>query len=209
MWANVASISSFQLILSSCRHNWRRLWEGLLSTLKSLLTMANPRRSGSLESVGSQHREHFVNLERRRDRHMTYTHSERAPFVHSVWTGQHQASHNSHDKEVYNLKKKVDRLRQHLHHKARVREERTLTPSQSSSSEDYRNYRQRSRTPSSESSSRHHDTLQVKGTIARGPRPRQGKVRQMTPWEKRSSRYPVLPFLGILSRPNSPVASIN
>ena len=113
--------------------------------------MANPRRSGSLESVGSQHRDHFVNLERRRDRHMTHTHIERAPFLHSVWTGQHQASHNSRDKEVYNLKKKVDRLRRHLHHKAQVREERTLTPSQSSSSEDYRNYRQRSRTPSSES----------------------------------------------------------
>ena len=58
-------------------------------------------------------------------------------------------------------------------------------------------------------SSCHHNTLQVKGTIARGLGPRRGKVREMTPWEKRSSRYPVHPFLGILSRLNSPVASIN
>ena len=113
--------------------------------------MANPRRSGSLESVGSQHRDHFVNLERRRDRHTTHTHSERAPSVHSMGTGQHQASHNSRDKEVYNLKKKVEQLCRHLHHKAWVRKERTLNPSQSSSSEDDRNYQQRSRTPSSES----------------------------------------------------------
>ena len=73
--------------------------------------MANPRRSGSLESVGSQRRDQFVNFEQRRDRDMGHTYNERAPSVHSEHTGQHHASHNSHDEEVYNFKRKVDRLR--------------------------------------------------------------------------------------------------
>ena len=91
--------------------------------------MANPRRNASLEFVGFQRRDWFVNLEQRRDCDMAHTHSQRAPFVHSNHTGQHHASHNSHDEEVYNLKRKVDRLRRHLHRKARTREERTPTPS--------------------------------------------------------------------------------
>ena len=45
----------------------------------------------------------------------------------------------------------MDRLRWRLHHKAQVREERTPTPSQSSSFEDDKNYRRRSRTPHSKS----------------------------------------------------------
>ena len=93
-----------------------------------------------------------------RDRHMAHTHNKRALFVHFEQTGQHQASHNSHDEEVYNLKKKVDRLRQRLHRKTRIRKERTPTPGQSSSSESGGSYRPWSRTPPSESfmSSSHH-----------------------------------------------------
>ena len=53
---------------------------------------------------------------------MAHTHSKRAPSLHSERTGQHQASHNSCDEEVYNLKKKVDRLCRRLHHKTRIRE---------------------------------------------------------------------------------------
>ena len=70
--------------------------------------MASPKRSGSLESVGSQCRDHFINLERRRDCDMAHTHSERVPSVHSKQTGQHEASHNLHDEGVYNLEKKVE-----------------------------------------------------------------------------------------------------
>ena len=118
---------------------------------KSLLRMANPRRNASLEYVGSQRRERFVNLEWRKDCDMANTHSQRAPFVHSDHTSQHHASHNSHDEEVYNLKRKVDRLYRHLHLKAWIREKRTPTPSQSSSFEDDWNYQWRSRTPPNES----------------------------------------------------------
>ncbi|XP_075665413.1 uncharacterized protein LOC142635083 [Castanea sativa] len=71
--------------------------------------MASSKHSGSLESIGSQHRDPFVNLERRRDRHVAYTHSEGAPSVHSEHTGQHEASHHLRDEEVHNLKKKVER----------------------------------------------------------------------------------------------------
>lgn len=78
--------------------------------------MAGSRRSGSLESVGSQHRDHFINLERMRDRHVAYTHSQGAPSVHSKRTGQHKASHHSLDEEVHNLENKVERLRRHLCH---------------------------------------------------------------------------------------------
>ena len=113
--------------------------------------MANPRRSGSLESVGSQRRDRFVNLKWKRDRDMGHTYNERASSVHSKHTDQHHASHNSHDKEVYNFKRKVDRLCRRLHRKARIKEERIPTLSQSSRSEDNRSYWRRSRTPPSES----------------------------------------------------------
>nr|POF02847.1 hypothetical protein CFP56_10905 [Quercus suber] len=72
--------------------------------------MASPRRSRSLESVGSQRRDHFVNLERRKDRNMAHTHNERVPSIHSERTSQHEASHNSRDEEMYNLEKKVEWL---------------------------------------------------------------------------------------------------
>ena len=101
--------------------------------------------------MGSQRRDQFVNLERMRDRHMAHTHNERASFMHSKRTGQHQGSHNSHDEEVYNLKKKVDRLRRGLHRKTRIRKERNPTPGQSSSSESDGSYRPLSRTPPNES----------------------------------------------------------
>ena len=73
--------------------------------------MADSKCSGSLEFVGSQRRDHFVNLERRRDRHVAHTHSWGAPSVHSEWIGQQKASHHSCDEEVHNLEKKVERLR--------------------------------------------------------------------------------------------------
>ena len=78
------------------------------------MVMAGSRCSGSLEPIGSQHKDHFINLERRRDCHMAHTHSQGAPSVHSKRTGQHEASHHSHDEELYNLEKKVECLHQCL-----------------------------------------------------------------------------------------------
>ena len=113
-----------------------------------------------MESLGSQRRDQFVNLEQIRDRHMAHTHNERAPSMHSKRFGQHQGSHNSHDEEVYNFKKKVDWLRWQLHCKTWIRKERTLAPGQSSSSESDGRYRPLSKTPPNESfmSSSHHNS---------------------------------------------------
>ena len=87
--------------------------------------MAGPRRSGSQEFVGFQRKDHFVNLQRRRDRDMAHTHSQGASSFHSERTGQHEASNYSHDDELHYLEKKVERLRRHLHRKTWRREDRT------------------------------------------------------------------------------------
>ena len=72
--------------------------------------MVGPKRSASLESVGSQRRNHFINLKRRRDRDMAHTHSQATPSFHSKRTRQHEASNHSRDEEVHNLEKKVEQL---------------------------------------------------------------------------------------------------
>ena len=113
--------------------------------------MASLRRSGSLESVGSQRRDHFVNFERRRDRYMAHTHSERMLFIHFEQIGQHKASHNTRNEEVYNLEKKMERLRRCLHRRTRMREDRTPSPNQDLSTGSDKSYRPQSRTPPSES----------------------------------------------------------
>ena len=125
--------------------------------------MASPRQSGSLESVGSQRRDHFVNLERRRDRYMAYTHSERMLFIHSERIGQHKASHNTRNEEVYNLEKKMKRLHRCLRRRTQTRENRTPSPDQDSSTGSDESYRPQSRTPPSESfTSSSHRTLRRK-----------------------------------------------
>ena len=63
---------------------------------------------------------------------MAHTHSERAPSIHY---GSHETSHNSRDGEVHNLEKKMEQLRQQLHHKTPIREDRTPTSEQDSSSQ--------------------------------------------------------------------------
>ena len=170
--------------------------------------MANPRRSGSLESVGSQRRDQFVNLEWRRDHDMGHTYNERAPFVHSKHTSQHHANYNSHDEEVYNFKREVDWLSRHLHRKARIKEERTPTLSQSSSFEDNRSYWRRSRTPPSESfilASRY--TL-GESIITRDLGLCLREVWEMMPWEIHSFKYNAHPSPDTLSKLSSLVALI-
>ena len=125
--------------------------------------MASPRQIGSLESVGSQRRDHFVNLERKRDRYMAHTHSERVLFIHFERIGQHKASHNTHNEEVYNLEKKMERLRRCLCCRTRMREDRTPSPDQDLSIGSDESYRPQSRTPPSESfTSSSHCTLRRK-----------------------------------------------
>ena len=63
MWAKVASFDTLLSCLNFACHNWHCLWKYLLSTLESLLSMANPKRSGSLESLVSHHRDQIVNFE--------------------------------------------------------------------------------------------------------------------------------------------------
>ena len=113
--------------------------------------MASPRQSGSLEFVGSQRRDHFVNLEQKRDRYMAHTHSERVLFIHFERIGQHKASHNTHNEEVYNLEKKMERLRRCLCCRTRMREDRTPSPDQDLSTGSDESYKPQSRTPPSES----------------------------------------------------------
>ena len=145
-----------------------------------------------LESEGSQRKDHFVNLKRMRDHHMAHTHSERAPSIHY---GSHETSHNSRDGEVHNLEKKVEQLRQRLHHKTPIREDRTPTLEQDSSSQSDGSYRPQSRTPPSESfTSSSHRTSRRKHYRREHP---QGKARGMMPWERLFSRYPTPLFLGI------------
>ena len=93
------------------------------------------------ESVESQRHDHFVNLERRRDREVSMhtTHTSRS----QSWTG----SHVSHGENTRNLHPEIDHLRRKLR-----RKQRRESPSNSrSSSNGDSNYRPRSRTPPSES----------------------------------------------------------
>ena len=109
--------------------------------------MASPRCSGSLESIGSQRRDHFVNLERRRYRDVAHTHSQGALSFHSERTGQHKVSHHSGDEEVHSLERKVGRLRR----QTRIREDRTPSLDQYLNTGSDGSYQPRSKTPPSES----------------------------------------------------------
>ena len=95
------------------------------------------------ESMGSQREDHFVNLERRRDREVN---------LHTTHTSRSQSrneSHLSHEEDTRALQLEIDHLKRKLSH-----EWQKQTPSNSDfSSEDEKdgNYRRRLRTPSSES----------------------------------------------------------
>ena len=107
------------------------------------------------------------------------THTAKKLLLYT-WTIRHHASHNLHDEEVYNLKRKVDWLHQYLHCKAWIREERTPTPTQSSSSRDDQSYRRRSRTPPNESfTSSSHYTFGEKDPHKRSRTPPQRTIGKM------------------------------
>ena len=95
------------------------------------------------ESMGSQHQDHFVNLECRRDQEVS---------VHTTHTSRSQSSsgsHLSHEENTKAMQLEIDHLKRKLRHKRWRR-----TPSNfdfSSNDEEDGSYRPRSRTPSSES----------------------------------------------------------
>ena len=93
--------------------------------------------------MGSQREDHFVNLERRRDREVN---------VHTTHISRSQSrngSHLSHEEDTRALQLEIDHLKRKLRHKRQKR-----TPSISNSSiddEEDRSYRHRSGSPPSES----------------------------------------------------------
>ena len=92
--------------------------------------------------MGSQHQDHFLNLERMRDQEIS---------VQTTHTGRSQSrsgSHVSHEKDTKAMQLEIDCLRRRLRHDQRKR-----TPSNSNISSDDGDgsYRLRSRTPPSES----------------------------------------------------------
>ena len=113
--------------------------------------MSGQRQSGLVESIGSQRKDHFVNLERRRDRHEAHTHSQGASSFSSGRMRQYEASHQSLDKEVHSLERKLERLCRRLRRKTRVKDDRTPPSGQYSSTSNDESYQPRSRTPPSDS----------------------------------------------------------
>jgi len=95
------------------------------------------------EFMGSQRENHFVNLERRRDREGS---------VHTTHTSRSHSrggSHFSHERNTKVMQLEIDHLKRRLRHKRRKR-----TPSNSdfsSNDEEDGSYRRKSRTPPSES----------------------------------------------------------
>lgn len=117
------------------------------------------------EFVGSQCEDHFVNLERRRDREYNPTPSVRVETQlteHIERSHSRTGSHVSHEQETWNLRLEIDHLRKKLHR--RERDRRNSTPLSSEGSEEKRDqsYRWRSKTPPSESfsASSHSDKLE-------------------------------------------------
>ena len=95
------------------------------------------------ESIGSQHQDHFHELEWKRDREgsVRTTHTSKS----QSWS----KNHISHEENARNMQKKIDHLKRSLCH-----ERRRWAPSNfdySSDNEEDQDYRQRSRTPPSES----------------------------------------------------------
>jgi len=95
------------------------------------------------EFVGSQGQDHFLNLERRRDREVS---------VHTTQIGRSQSrggSHVSHKENTRSMKLEIDYLRRRLRCDRRRSTSSGSDPSSDNERDD--SYRPRSRTPSSES----------------------------------------------------------
>ena len=65
------------------------------------------------ESMGSQHEDHFVNLERRMDREVSVN------TTHTSRIQSQNGSHLSHEKDTKALQLEIDHLKRKLHHERR------------------------------------------------------------------------------------------
>ncbi|KAK4563954.1 hypothetical protein RGQ29_006156 [Quercus rubra] len=119
-------------------------------------------------------------------------------------TDQHHASHNLHDEEVYNLKRKVDQLHRRHHCKARKREERTLTPSQSLALRTTKVTDEEVELHPVNLLHHHPITPLVRATTTRDL-----GIHHEDIWERHSFKYLVHPSPGALSRLSSLAASIS
>lgn len=91
------------------------------------MKVANSRQNRD-ESVGSQRVNHFVNLERRRDREANQTPKVRVETNYTDHTNRSQSSpgsHISHDQETRNLRLEIDHLCKKLHRRVHVKRDGT------------------------------------------------------------------------------------
>ena len=89
--------------------------------------MAGSRQNRE-EFVGSQRVDHFVSMERRRDREANQTPSVRVETDYTDHTSRSHSrpgSHISHDEEMRNLRLEIDHLHKKLRHREHVRGNRT------------------------------------------------------------------------------------
>ena len=106
------------------------------------------------EFVGLQRVDHFVSLERRRDREANRTSSVPVETDYTNHTGRSHLrprSHISHDGETRNLRLEIDDLRNKLRHKEHIRGNRKPLSNLGTNSKEDHTYRQRCRTLPSES----------------------------------------------------------
>ena len=103
--------------------------------------------------MGSQRDDHFVNLERRRDRdhNPTPLRMETQYPKHTKRSHSRTGSHVLHEQEARNLKLEIYHLRKKLRRKECNKRDSTSLSSEGSNGGKYQNYRQRSTTPPSES----------------------------------------------------------
>ena len=105
--------------------------------------MANPGNDRE-ESVGSQRDDHFVNLERRRDRNHNPTPSLRMETQYTKHTERSHSrtrSHVLHEQETRNLKLENDHLRKKLCQRERDKRGSTSPSSEGSNGGKDQNYR--------------------------------------------------------------------
>ena len=101
------------------------------------------------ESIGFQHQDQFLNLERRRDREVS---------VHTTHTSKSQSlgkSYISHEENTRNMQLEIDHLRRRLRHKQQRRTPSNFDPSFDDDEDG--SYRHMSKTPPSESFSHNED----------------------------------------------------
>ena len=99
--------------------------------------------SHQAESMGSQHQDHFRDLERQRDR------KESVRATHTSRSQARGKSHVSQEENARNMQREIDHLKRSLRHERRKRA--PSNPNFSSRGEEDDSYRRRSRAPPSES----------------------------------------------------------